>query len=61
MTGALGLNKASEKTSLTGQSRMIRKVCKHRKPSDADDLPVRRCVERVAELTERLASLSFEL
>lgn len=48
-----------EKASLIGLSRLVRKVRKQRKPSDADHLLVRRCVERIAELTERLDSLSF--
>ena len=53
------LNEVSEKASLIGLSRLIRKVRKQRKPSDADNLLVRRCVERIAELTERLDCLSF--
>ena len=53
------LNEVSEKASLIGLSRLVRKVRKQRKPSDADHLLVRRCVERIAELTERLDSLSF--
>ncbi len=53
------LNEVSEKASLIGLSRMIRKIRKQRKPSDADNLLVRRCVERIAELTERLDCLNF--
>ena len=53
------LNEVTEKASLIGLSRLIRKVRKQRKPSDADNLLALRCVERIAELTERLDSLSF--
>lgn len=34
------------------------KIRKQRRPSDADDLLVRRCVERIAELTDRPDGLS---
>ena len=53
------LNEVSEKASLIGYSRLIRKVRKQRKPSEADNRLVRRCVERIAELTEKLDTLAF--
>ena len=53
------LNEVSEKASLIGYSRLIRKIRKQRKPSEADNRLVRHCVERIAELTERLDSLCF--
>ena len=53
------LNEVSEKASLIGLSRLIRKIHKQRNPSDADNRLARRCVERIAELTERLNILSF--
>ena len=53
------LNEVSEKASLIGYSRLIRKVRKQRKPSEADNHLVRHCVETIAELTERLDSLCF--
>ncbi len=53
------LNEVAEKASLIGCSRLIRKIRKQRKPSDADHRLVRRCVERIAALTDKLDSLSF--
>ena len=53
------LNEVSEKASLIGYSRMIRKIRKQRKPSEADHRLVRLCVDRIAELTEKLDCLSF--
>ena len=53
------LNEVSQKASLIGYSRLIRKIRKQRKPSEADNLLVRRCVERIAELTEKLDTLAF--
>lgn len=53
------LNEVTEKASLIGCSRLIRKIRKQREPSGADLRQVRRCVEKIAELTERIDSLSF--
>ena len=53
------LNEVTEKASLIGYSRLIRKVRKRRNPTEADRLLIRRCVERIAELTDRLDSLDF--
>lgn len=53
------LDEVAEKASLIGYSRMIRKIRKQRKPSDADHRVVRHCAEKIAELTERLDSLAF--
>ena len=53
------LNEVSEKASLIGYSRLIRKIRKQRKPSDADHMLVRRCMERIGDLTESLTSLAF--
>jgi len=50
------MDEVSDKAALIGLSRKIRK---QRKPSEADNRLVRRCVERIAELTESLDSLSF--
>ena len=53
------LNEISEKASLIGYSRLIRKIRKQRKPADADHRLVQRCVERIADLTDRLDTLAF--
>ena len=53
------LSDVAEKASLIGYSRLIRKVRKQRKPSEADHRLVAQCVERIAELTEKLDSLTF--
>ena len=53
------LNEVSEKASLIGYSRLIRKIRKQRKPSEADHRLVRKCVERIAGLTEKFDSLCF--
>ena len=53
------LNEVAEKASLIGYSRLIRKIRKQRKPSEADNLLVQRCVNRIAELTEKLDTLAF--
>ena len=53
------LSEVAQKASLIGYSRLIRKVRKQRKPSEADNRLVRRCVERIAELTEELDTLIF--
>ena len=49
----------SEKASLIGYSRLIRKIRKQRKPSEADHRLVQNCVKRIAKLTEKLDSLCF--
>lgn len=53
------LDEVSQKASLIGYSRLIRKVRKQRKPSEADNRLVRRCVEKIAELTDKLDTLAF--
>lgn len=53
------LDEVAEKASLIGYSRMIRKIRKQREQDETDNLLVRRCVERIAELTDRLDSLTF--
>ena len=53
------LNEVSEKASLIGYSRLIRKIRKQRKPSDVDHRLVRECVESIAGLTEKLDGLCF--
>lgn len=53
------LNEVEKKASIIGCSRLIRKIRKQRKPSEADHALVRRCVERIAELAEKLDSLTF--
>ena len=53
------LDEVSEKASLIGYSRLIRKIRKQRKPSDADHRLVLHCIERIAELTESLDNLTF--
>lgn len=53
------LNEVAEKASLIGYSRLIRKIRKQKNPSDADHILVRKCVERIAGLTDRLDSLTF--
>ena len=53
------LKDVTDKASLIGYSRMIRKVRKQRKVSDADHALVSRCVEKIAELTDELDTLEF--
>ncbi|MBO6109187.1 MAG: HD domain-containing protein [Eubacterium sp.] len=53
------LSDVAQKASLIGYSRLIRKIRKQRKVSEADNMTVRRCVERISELTDKLDSLSF--
>lgn len=53
------LNEVEKKASIIGCSRLIRKIRKQRKPSEADHALVRRCVEKIAELAEKLDSLTF--
>ena len=53
------LDEVTRKASLIGYSRLIRKVRKQRKPSEADHLLVGRCVEKIAELTNALDTLTF--
>ena len=53
------LKEVEEKASIIGYSRLIRKIRKQRKPSEADHMLVRRCVERIAELAEKLDNLAF--
>ena len=53
------LNEVMEKASLIGYSRLIRKIRKQRKPSDADHRLVKWCVERISDLTDSLDDLTF--
>ena len=53
------LNEVIEKASIIGYSRLIRKIHKQRKQSEADQLVIRRCVKRITELTDRLDNLAF--
>ena len=53
------LEEVAEKASLIGYSRLIRKIRKQRKSSDADNLLVCHCVERIAELVKKLDMLTF--
>ena len=53
------LDEVTEKASLLGYSRMIRKLRKKRSLTDSDERVVERCVRRVAELTEWLDTLDF--
>lgn len=53
------LNEVIEKASVIGYSRLIRKIRKQRKQSEADQPVIRRCVKRIAELTDRLDNLAF--
>ena len=53
------LNEISKKASLIGYSRLIRKIRKQRKPSEADNRLVQRCLERISELSEKLDTLAF--
>lgn len=59
-TGDKGrLEEVAEKASLIGYSRLIRKIRKQRKPSDADNRLVRHCVEKISGLVEKLDTLTF--
>ena len=53
------LKEAEQKVSLIGYSRLIRKIRKQRTLSDHDRAEIRRCVEKIAELTDKLDSLVF--
>jgi len=53
------LEEVTEKASLIGYSRLIRKVRKQRKLPETDNLLISRCVEKIAELTEKLDTLGF--
>lgn len=53
------LDEVAEKASLIGCSRMIRKLRGRGELSERDRALIRRCVERIAELTEKLDSLTF--
>ena len=53
------LGEVTEKASLIGYSRLIRKLRKKRKSVGSDDQLVQRCVEHIAELTDKLDSLTF--
>ena len=53
------LEEVAEKASLIGYSRLIRKIRKQRRPARPDNELVRHCVERIAELTGKLDTLTF--
>ena len=53
------LNAVADKASLIGYSRLIRKLRKQRELAESDRQLIRRCVERIAELTEKLGTLAF--
>ena len=53
------LNEVTEKASLIGYSRLIRKLRKKGTPSEEDKAKIRRCVEKIAALTAKLDSLVF--
>ena len=52
------LNEIRQKASIIGYSRMIRKIRKKRKQTDADQQLIRRCVKRIAALTDKLDNLA---
>lgn len=53
------LSEVEGKASVIGYSRLIRKIRKKRKTVESDHLLIRQCVERIAELTDRIDSLVF--
>ena len=53
------LSEVEGKASIIGCSRLIRKIRKKRKQDEADRQLISRCVERIAELTDRINSLVF--
>lgn len=53
------LSEVEGKASVIGCSRLIRKIRKKRKTVESDHLLIRQCVERIAELTDRIDSLAF--
>ena len=53
------LQEVEQKASLIGCSRLIRKIRKQRKTSEADLRLIQHCVERIAELTDKLDTLAF--
>lgn len=53
------LSEVESKVSIIGYSRLIRKIRKKRKTVETDRLLIRRCVERISELTDRINSLVF--
>ena len=53
------LSEVEGKASVIGYSRLIRKIRKKRKTDESDQLLIRQCVERIAELTDRINSLDF--
>lgn len=53
------LSEVEGKASVIGYSRLIRKIRKKRKTVESDHLLIRQCVERIAELTDRIDSLAF--
>lgn len=53
------LSEVEGKASVVGYSRLIRKIRKKRKTVESDHLLIRQCVERIAELTDRIDSLAF--
>lgn len=53
------LSEVEGKASVIGYSRLIRKIRKKRMTVESDHLLIRQCVERIAELTDRIDSLAF--
>ena len=53
------LRDVTEKASLLCYTRMIREVCKKGVPSEAGRETIRRCREKILELTERLDTLDY--
>ena len=53
------LSEVERKASVIGYSRLIRKIRKKRQTVESDRLLIRHCVERIAELTDKIDSLVF--
>lgn len=53
------LREVTEKASLIGYSRLIRKLRGKRDPSEADRTIIDRCMQRIEELTAKLDTLAF--
>ena len=53
------INEVAEKASLIGYSRLIRKLRKKMTLSDGDRALISHCVEKIAELTDKLDSLEI--
>ena len=53
------IRNVTEKASMIAYSRLIRKLRKHGTVSAADRKIIGRCMNKIAELTEKLDSLAF--